>query len=65
MPAVALVGRCGFLLLGILADRTYTGEPPTLSGLTSAHGQLRLHDLIVRGWRVSSLPFRFRQLRGS
>jgi len=29
IQAVALVGLCGFLLLGILAYRTYTDEPPT------------------------------------
>src|SRR6516164_3107319 len=28
IQAVALVGLCGFLLLGILAYRTYTDEPP-------------------------------------
>ena len=28
IQGVALVGLCGFLLLGILAYRTYTDEPP-------------------------------------
>jgi nitric oxide reductase large subunit len=40
MQAVALVGVCGFLLLGILAYRTYTDEPPIPSKVTGANGQL-------------------------
>lgn len=32
IQAVALVGLCGFLLLGILAHRTYTDEPPIRPG---------------------------------
>lgn len=30
VQAAALVGICGLLLLGILAYRTYTDEPPSL-----------------------------------
>ena len=40
MQAVALVGICGFLLLGILAYRTYTDEPPIPSKVIGANGQL-------------------------
>ena len=40
IQAVALVGLCGFLLLGILAYRTYTDEPPIPSKVIGANGQL-------------------------
>ena len=40
IQAVALVGLCGFLLLGILAYRTYTDEPPIPSKVTGTNGQL-------------------------
>ena len=40
IQAVALVGLCGFLLLGILAYRTYTDEPPIPSQVIGANGQL-------------------------
>jgi nitric oxide reductase subunit B len=40
IQAVALVGLCGFLLLGIFAYRTYTDEPPIPSKVIGANGQL-------------------------
>src|SRR5262249_13781895 len=40
IQAVALVGLCGFLLLGILAYRTYTDEPPIPAKVVAANGQL-------------------------
>src|SRR6516165_6246639 len=40
IQAVALVGLCGFLLLGILAYRTYTDEPPIPLNVIGANGQL-------------------------
>jgi len=40
IQAVALVGLCGFLLLGILAYRTYTDEPPIPKTVIGANGQL-------------------------
>jgi nitric oxide reductase subunit B len=40
IQAVVLVGLCGFLLLGILAYRTYTDEPPIPSKVIGANGQL-------------------------
>ena len=40
IQAVALVGLCGFLLLGILAYRTYTDEPPIPSRVVGPNGQL-------------------------
>src|SRR5215469_14226584 len=40
MQAVALVGLAGLLLLGILAYRTYTDEPPIPSTVIGANGQL-------------------------
>jgi nitric oxide reductase subunit B len=40
IQAVALVGLCGFLLLGILAYRTYADEPPIPSRVLGANGQL-------------------------
>src|SRR5262250_2427535 len=40
IQAVALVGLCGFLLLGILAYRTYTDEPPIPSKVIGANGEL-------------------------
>src|SRR5215470_2691344 len=40
IQGVALVGLCGFLLLGILAYRTYTDEPPIPSKVIGASGQL-------------------------
>jgi nitric oxide reductase subunit B len=40
IQAAALVALCGFLLLGILAYRTYTDEPPIPSRVISANGQL-------------------------
>ena len=39
IQAVALLGLCGFLLLGIFAYRTYTDEPPIASKVTGANGQ--------------------------
>ena len=40
VQGVALVGLCGFLLLGILAYRTYTDEPPIPSKVIGIDGQL-------------------------
>jgi len=40
IQAVALVGLCGFLLLGILAYRTYTDEPPIPLKVIGANGQI-------------------------
>lgn len=40
IQAVALVGLCGFLLLGILAYRTYTDEPPIPSKVIGGIGQV-------------------------
>jgi nitric oxide reductase subunit B len=40
IQAAALVGLCGLLLLGILAYRTYTDEPPIPSKVIGASGQL-------------------------
>ena len=40
IQAVALVGLCGFLLLGILAYRTYTDEPPIPLKVIGANGHL-------------------------
>jgi nitric oxide reductase subunit B len=40
IQGVALVGLCGFLLLCILAYRTYTDEPPIPSKVMGANGQL-------------------------
>src|SRR5262249_49171088 len=40
MQAVAIVGLIGFLLLGILAYRTYTDEPPIPSKVLGSNGQL-------------------------
>src|SRR5215467_250021 len=40
MQAVVIVGLIGFLLLGILAYRTYTDEPPIPSRVLGAQGQL-------------------------
>src|SRR5215469_15903270 len=40
MQAVVIVGLVGFLLLGILAYRTYTDEPPIPSKVLGAQGQL-------------------------
>ena len=40
IQAVALVGLCGSLLLGILEYRTYTDEPPIPSRVLGANGQL-------------------------
>ena len=40
MQAVVIVGLCGFSLLGILAYRTYTDEPPIPSRVLDSSGQL-------------------------
>src|SRR3974390_3554279 len=40
IQAVVVVGLCGFLLLGILAYRTYTDEPPIPSKVLGATGEL-------------------------
>jgi nitric oxide reductase subunit B len=40
MQAVAIVGLCGFLFLGILAYRTYTDEPPIPFSVLGSEGQL-------------------------
>src|SRR5215469_13758654 len=40
IQAVGLVGLCGFLLLGILAYRTYTDEPPIPLKVIGANGHL-------------------------
>jgi nitric oxide reductase subunit B len=40
IQVVALVGLCGFLLLGILAYRTYTDEPPIPAKVIGANGQV-------------------------
>lgn len=40
IQAAALVALCGFLLLGILAYRTYTDEPPIPARVMGADGQL-------------------------
>src|SRR5215467_4593941 len=40
IQAVIVVGLFGFLILGILAYRTYTDEPPIPSRVVSANGQL-------------------------
>src|SRR5215469_15692832 len=40
IQAVVIVGLCGFLLLGILAFRTYTDEPPIPSKVVGADGQV-------------------------
>ena len=40
MQAVAIVGLCGFLILGILAYRTYTDEPPIPSKVLGSDGPL-------------------------
>ena len=40
IQAVVVVGLCGFLLLGILAYRTYTDEPPIPSKVLRSNGEL-------------------------
>ncbi len=40
MQAVVIVFLCGFLILGILAYRTYTDEPPIPSQVVGPNGQL-------------------------
>jgi len=40
IQAVVIVGLCGFLLLGLLAYRTYTDEPPIPSKVVGADGQV-------------------------
>src|SRR6516162_5483421 len=40
MQAVIIVGLCGFLLLGILAYRTYTDEPPIPPQVLGSTGEL-------------------------
>ena len=40
IQAVLIVGLCGFLLLGILAYRTYTDEPPIPSRDMGSNGEL-------------------------
>ena len=40
MQAVVIVVLCGFLILGILAYRTYTDEPPIPSQVVDSSGQL-------------------------
>lgn len=40
IQAAALVGLCGFLLLGILAYRTYTDEPPIPAKVIGTDGQV-------------------------
>ena len=53
IQAVALVGLCGFLLLGILAYRTYTDEPPIPSQVIGANGQLLLtREDVIAGQEV-------------
>jgi len=39
MQGVIIVGLCGFLLLGMLAYRTYTDEPPIPSKVLGSNGQ--------------------------
>ena len=40
LQATVVVGLCGFLLLGILAYRTYTDEPPIPSKVLGSNGEL-------------------------
>src|SRR5580765_8350834 len=40
MQAVVIVVLCGFLILGILAYRTYTDEPPIPSQIVDPSGQV-------------------------
>src|SRR6266404_749376 len=40
IQAVALVGLCGFLLLGFFAYRTYTGEPPIPAKVADSSGRI-------------------------
>jgi nitric oxide reductase subunit B len=40
IQAIIIVGLCGFLLLGILAYRTYTDEPPIPAKVVSSTGEL-------------------------
>ena len=39
IQAVVIVVLCGFLILGILAYRTYTDEPPIPSQVVDPNGQ--------------------------
>lgn len=48
IQAVFIVGLCGFLLLGILAYRTYTDEPPIPSKVLGARGQVLFTDQDIR-----------------
>lgn len=40
IQAIVIVGLCGFLLLGILAYRNYTDEPPIPSKVLGDNGEL-------------------------
>jgi len=40
IQAIALVGLCGFSILGILAYRTYTDAPPIPDRVVSPNGEL-------------------------
>jgi nitric oxide reductase subunit B len=40
VQAIVIVGVCGFLLLGLLAYRTYTDEPPIPAKVLDANGRL-------------------------
>src|SRR5215472_16310737 len=53
IQGVALVGLVGFLLLGILAYRTYTDEPPIPSKVLGSNGQvLFTGDDVIAGQEV-------------
>jgi len=53
MQGVVIVGLCGFLLLGILAYRTYTDEPPIPSKVLGSGGQLLFTgDDVIAGQEV-------------
>ena len=48
IQAILIVGLCGFLLLGILAYRTYTDEPPIPSKVLGAGGRVLFTDQDIR-----------------
>ena len=53
MQAVVIVVLCGFLILGILAYRTYTDEPPIPSQVVDPSGQLLFSGVdVIAGQQV-------------
>jgi hypothetical protein len=54
IQAVAVVGLCGFLLLGILAYRIYIDEPLIPSKVIGATAQDNSVDLFQLAWQLRS-----------